>query len=1200
MGLLAVALAPTILSTRPGRAVALALLEPFLPVEVEVGDLEAGWTKGIEVRDLRIRSRDGREAFTARRAKAAFSLRALLRGRVEGLARLEEPRGTVRRRRDGTVEIAGLRIEPQEGGAHPGPSGEEPRQAEREGGFPRLGSVDLSLTKGSLRLIDETGGPEASLEDLSLSLRSSGRGSPILLEAEARLRTEGRTGTVSLKGKGRPDEEEGEVEIRFDSLDLEPLSPLAAAGGSLSRIAGLLDGTLSASLSRDGTFASAGEVRARDLRFESARPDVGPWVEPSVTIRPALRFDPRAQTLSVEGLEIRTSFASLTGRGKGGGTGLEAGAEGSVDFACDLGAALDRARLFAPGLPSGTGRISGKATASGSGGSLRIDLDGKATGLALSGPSLPPDLVLPESASFRAVLGYDATSGRASLQGGRLEGGPLLATFVASREVGADGPVLAGRARVEGDLAALERHLRPFLPEGLLLSGTLGSEFTFQSDPRGVEFQGEASVADLLARSPGRGEVRSERLEANLEVARAPGEDRLLLRRVRAGTGGLDVEASGEVGTEEGSPLEVHVRGGGDLAEAAALARLFASAPREAKGRLRLELDLTGTRRSARFTLRSGLTGAVFGPVGPPPLEGTLDCEGTIAAGSSTLAFERGRLVAPFCEGSFSGGFSASALEARLRLEGDLARAEPYLRSLLPAGTPLAGRVRLDGYLEGSPERASFGLNLDSSGLAGGPVEADLSGTYVQGEGLPALEANGDFRADLASLLPFARLANPRLDLSGNIRGEVRTRRSGAATRLEAGIAAERFRLASLRGATDGKPSGFLDRLAASPLLEKEARIDLLAILDADADRLAVERADIRAVTAGLEAKARGTIEGVSKSGFLDGTAEFSADGKALRASAAAAFPPELRLSGTTTGRFTLGGRLRPDALHGITVSGTIEIPALDLADNALREGRFEVALSGGTLRIREGRARLNEGEVTASGAIEFPGEGPALLALEGNAKEVKVRRGLVLPLAHLVPIFASARPDLAEVSGAVTADFALRGRGLDDASLRRGLTGNARVRLGAGSISGSPEFVPILAALKGRSSFDFDDVAAAFEVGGARLSTEGIRIGSKEASLTLVGSTGFDGTLDYRIVVDLPERVERRSWGAALERVFGAGGLPVGLAGTVRSPALALRAPDLRDAADGLLQGGLDRLLEGLKKKDEEEKKKKKKPGRG
>ncbi|HKB14840.1 MAG TPA: hypothetical protein VKF62_02190, partial [Planctomycetota bacterium] len=110
--------------------------------------------------------------------------------------------------------------------------------------------------------------------------------------------------------------------------------------------------------------------------------------------------------------------------------------------------------------------------------------------------------------------------------------------------------------------------------------------------------------------------------------------------------------------------------------------------------------------------------------------------------------------------------------------------------------------------------------------------------------------------------------------------------------------------------------------------------------------------------------------------------------------------------------------------------------------------------------------------------------------------------------------------------------------------------------------------------------------------------STDGIRIGSKEASLTLVGSTGFDGTLDYRIAVDLPERVERRSWGEALERLFGAGGLPVGLAGTVSSPSLALRTPDLKDAADGLLQGGLDRLLEGLKKKEEE--KKKKKPGRG
>ena len=1196
-GVLLVVLAPTILSTRPGLSVALALAEPFLPVEVEVGDLEAGWTKGIEVRDLRIRTRDGREALTARRAKAALSLRALSRGRIEGFARLEEPRGTVRRRRDGVVEIAGMRIEPPEGGS--GRREEGPRRNEGEGGFPRLGAVDFALTKGSLRLVDETGGPEASLEDLSLSLRSSGRGAPLLLEAEAKLKAGGRTGTVSLKGRGRPEENEGEVELKFDSLDLAPLSPLAAAGGSLARIAGRLDGTLSVSLARDGTFSSTGEVRAKDLRLESARPGVGPWVEPSVTLRPAFQFDPRAQTLSVEGLEIRTSFASLTGRGRGGGTGVEAGAEGSVDFACDLGAALDRARIFAPGLPSGAGRLSGNATASGSGGSLRVDLDGKATALALSAPGLPPDLVLPESVAFRASLAYDATNGRVLLQGGRLEAGPLLATFVASREVGAEGPVLAGRAKLEGDLAALERHLRPFLPEGLRLLGTLGSEFTFQSGPAGVELQGEASVADLLARAPGRGEVRRERLEASLEVARDPEEDRLLLRRVRAGMGALEVEASGEIGAEEDSKVELHVRGGGDLADAAALARLFTRVPPEAKGSLRFELDVTGARDSARFTLHSGLSGAVLGPGDPPPLEATLDCDGTFAADSSTLSFEGGRLVAPFCEGTFSGALSGSALEARLRLEGDLARADPYLRALVPDGTPLAGKIRLDGHLEGSPDRATFGLDVSSSGLAGGPVEADFSGTYVRGAGLPVLEANGDFRADLASLLPFARLANPRLDLAGNLRGEVRTKRSGAATRIEAEIAAEQFRLASRPGGIEGKPAGFLDRLSASPIVEKEARVDLLAVLDADKDRLAIERADLRAVTAGLEAGVRGRVEGVSTSGLLEGTADLSADGEALRACAAAAFPPDLRLSGKTTGRFTIGGRLRPDALRGISVAGTIEVPAIDLADNTLRGARFDLALSGGTLRIREARGRLNDGEVTASGAVEFADEGPPLLALEGNASNVKVRRGLVLPLSHLVPIFASARPELLEVSGAVSADFALRGRGLDEASLLRGLSGNAKVRLGAGSISGSPELVPILSALKRRTTFRFDDVAAAFEVAGARFSTDGIRIGSQEASLTLVGSTGFDGTLDYRIAVDLPERVDRRSWGAELEKVFGAGGLPVGLAGTVRSPSLALRTPDVRDAAEGLLQGGLDHLLERLKKKDEEDKKKKKtRPG--
>ncbi|HET6204962.1 MAG TPA: AsmA-like C-terminal region-containing protein [Planctomycetota bacterium] len=1199
VGFLAVALAPTLLSTRPGRDFALALSRPFLPFEVEMGDLAAGWTKGIDVRDLRVRGQDGVELLAARRVQASVAVLSLLRGEVDAVARIEDPRATVRRRKDGTVEVAGFRFPtPASGGGIEEPRGTRSgrRHPFEPGRSRRLRSADLSVSGGALRLVDEAAGTEASLEEITLSLRARAPDAPVEFEGSARLRAHGQTGTASFRGSARPTANAGEVDLRFDAFDLAPLSPLAAAGGAVARIAGVVEGTLSISVGEDGTIASGGELRARDLRLEGGRPGAGSWVEPSITIRPSLRFDPRARTLSADGFEVRTSFASLVGRGRGGGSGEQASADGALDFACDLGAALDRARPFSPGLPAGTGRIAGKATASGSGGSLRVDLEAQATGLALSGPGVPRDLLLPESMALRGVLVYEAKTGQVLLQGARLEAGPLSANLAASREVGMEGPVLTGRAKAGCELAAIEPYLRPFLPGGLLLAGTFASEVSFHGDSTAFLLEGEASISDLYALRPGRSELRRERLEAGLELLQESGGDRLQIRRARLVTGPSEFETTGEIAWGAGGPLALHMRGGGDLADLADLAKPFLESPSGARGSLRVELDVEGTRRAGRFALRSGVTGATAGESGARPLDATVECDGTIAAGSLDLTVERGRIVAPFGEADFGGAVSTrdgrTTVDARFTATADLARAEPYFPRPLTDGAPLSGSVRLEGSAKGSPESASFVARLSSSGLAGGSLEGRLTGTYGRRDGLPSIEAKGDLRADLASLLPLARLADPRLDLAGTLRGDLRTTRSGAETRLEATLSGEDLRIGTRPRPAGGAPE------QASPILEKEARVELALALDAGADRLRLERADVHAASAGLEAKVRGTVEAASKSAFLDASAELSADAEALRSSLGALLPADLRFSGRAAGRFTLGGTLRPDPLRGIAVSGTIEAPSLALGDQTFLEGRIEVALSGGALRVRELRGRLNDGELSASGTVEFSGGGPPLLALEGRAKDVKVRRGLVLPLAHLVPIFASARPGQAEVSGAVTGDFALRGRGLDASSLRDHLSGNARVSLGAGSVSGSPDVLPLLAALNRRGSFRFDDVAAAFELSGGRLATDGIRIGSEEASLTLVGSTGLDGTLDYRILVDLPERVDRRSWGAALEKLFGAGGLPVGLTGTVRSPSLTLRAPEAKDAAGGLLQGGLERLLEGLKKKDEEDRKKKKRRG--
>jgi len=91
-------------------------LSSALGLPVEIGSIEAGWNgvyPRLDITQLRIRDREGREALVLPAVEGELSWRALLQGRfgLHSFA-IERPQLVVRRSPEGTLFVAGLRIDP--------------------------------------------------------------------------------------------------------------------------------------------------------------------------------------------------------------------------------------------------------------------------------------------------------------------------------------------------------------------------------------------------------------------------------------------------------------------------------------------------------------------------------------------------------------------------------------------------------------------------------------------------------------------------------------------------------------------------------------------------------------------------------------------------------------------------------------------------------------------------------------------------------------------------------------------------------------------------------------------------------------------------------------------------------------------------------------------------------------------------------
>jgi uncharacterized protein involved in outer membrane biogenesis len=186
--------------------------------------------------------------------------------------------------------------------------------------------------------------------------------------------------------------------------------------------------------------------------------------------------------------------------------------------------------------------------------------------------------------------------------------------------------------------------------------------------------------------------------------------------------------------------------------------------------------------------------------------------------------------------------------------------------------------------------------------------------------------------------------------------------------------------------------------------------------------------------------------------------------------------------------------------------------------------------------------------------------------------------------LGYFLPLLGDKPQTLTGTLGFELRDFG--GSGLDLESLRRDVSGKGNVKLEGGTVM-SGVLVQMLNAIKAIGAGDMSALnlgdgdsqglevklmSSDFALEGGRIKTENMKLEGTGVDISLSGSTGLDGTVDYTINAGLGDLIEKNE---NLKKYLGEDGtLPMTLKGALDSPKVSVDA-------EGALRGAADRLLE-------------------
>jgi hypothetical protein len=272
--LLLVALAPSLLSTGPGRRAVLSQVNGRLNGRLDVDRWSLGWFSGFRMEAVSLKDADGRPAVEAASVTLPASVPALLGGnKALGDVQVESPRVTLVLLEDGTTNLQSIF-----------PPSEKPAE------WPMALPFDLSgkivIRDAEVRARPWNVQNAVVLTDLNAEIDIASLSKPIQLEATASvgerrapLKVSGAVTPVH-DGKIDPAAVDGTLSVTLDGMDLGELSPLASAFGAPVAAAGTLSLTLDAQVAGAARLSAIGSVRTEGLQLSGGplgedRPMIG-------------------------------------------------------------------------------------------------------------------------------------------------------------------------------------------------------------------------------------------------------------------------------------------------------------------------------------------------------------------------------------------------------------------------------------------------------------------------------------------------------------------------------------------------------------------------------------------------------------------------------------------------------------------------------------------------------------------------------------------------------------------------------------------------------------------------------------------------------------------------------------------------------------------------------------------------------------
>jgi len=308
---------------------------------------------------------------------------------------------------------------------------------------------------------------------------------------------------------------------------------------------------------------------------------------------------------------------------------------------------------------------------------------------------------------------------------------------------------------------------------------------------------------------------------------------------------------------------------------------------------------------------------------------------------------------------------------------------------------------------------------------------------------------------------------------------------------------------------------------------------------------------------------------------------------------------------------FTLDGSVtrplallaKPESVPPAEVEFTLRSPYLDLSEllpttpgaplapNARGGGRVEIArLKQGKLDVANVTARV----VLAPAALDVPEfgldgyggavKGAARFDLHDAAKPGYAIKATV-DSVEADALLSAWTPAKGLVHGALNTTLDFSGAGSTPEDLRRSFTAVGLAALANGTLGPGPALEGI-AALTGIPAFKavrFHDVKLPFRIERGRVVTDAVVLNGGHGEWRLVGSIGFDGSLDYAVSTTLPPEVAA-SLGARSALAAGALAddqgrvlLDLRLTGTAKAPRVTWDAKAMRDRLAGRVSAALE-----------------------